>query len=416
MSTTKKNWIKWAVLLLALVLLAGGVVRALSARKAQSQALAEASAAGAARAQGTVELADTDVFKLQTLDLTQGLPISGSLKAVNSAVIKARVAGELQGLTVREGDFVKAGQVIARIDASENQSRVRQTKEQAESAKAQVDVVQRQYDNNKALVEQGFISKTSLDTSLANLNAAQATYKAALAATDVAVKSVDDTVLRSPISGHVSQRLAQPGERLGIDAKIIEVLDLSRLELEATLSAADSIAVRVGQTAELKIEGSPQAVMARVARINPSAQAGSRSVLAYLSIDNQGNMDGTPALPNAQPLRQGLFAQGTLGTARTALLAVPLSSVRTDKPAPYLQVIDNGQVVHRAVVLGVRGTATGATGQEPLIAVNGLPEGAVVIGGNIGAVREGTQVRFTPMAGGAPAVETVKKQAQQATH
>ena len=407
MSMTKKSWIKWAALLLALLLLAGGVVSALSARKAKSQALAQANSAGSATAQGTIELAETDVVKLQAVELMQGLPVSGSLKAVNSAVIKARVAGELQGLTVREGDFVKAGQVIARIDASENQSRVRQTREQAESAKAQVDVVQRQYDNNKALVDQGFISKTSLDTSLANLNAARATYKAALAATDVAVKSVDDAVLRSPISGQVSQRMAQPGERVGVDSKIVEVLDLSRVEMEASLSAADSIAVRVGQTAELTIEGTPQPVMARVVRINPSAQAGSRSVLAYLSIDNQGN---------AQPLRQGLFAQGTLGTARTTLLAAPLGSVRTDKPVPYLQMIENGQVVHRTVALGTRGTTAGVAGDEAVVAVTGLPEGTVVIRGNIGTVREGTLVRFTSMAGTAAALQAVKKPAQPATN
>ena len=410
MSMTKKSWIKWAALLLALLLLAGGVVSALSARKAKSQALAQANSAGSATAQGTVELAETDVVKLQAMELMQGLPISGSLKAVNSAVIKARVAGELQGLTVREGDFVKAGQVIARIDASENQSRVRQTREQAESAKAQVDVVQRQYDNNKALVDQGFISKTSLDTSLANLNAARATYKAALAATDVAVKSVDDTVLRSPISGQVSQRMAQPGERVGVDSKIVEVLDLSRVEMEASLSAADSIAVRVGQTAELTIEGTPQPVMARVVRINPSAQAGSRSVLAYLSIDNQGKQ------ASMQPLRQGLFAQGTLGTARTTLLAAPLGSVRTDKPVPYLQMIENGQVVHRTVALGTRGTTAGVAGDEAVVAVTGLPEGTVVIRGNIGTVREGTLVRFTSMAGTAAALQAVKKPAQPATN
>ena len=407
MSAASKNWIKWSVLALVLLLLAGGVVSALSARKAKSQALAAATAMGGASAQGTVELAGTDVIKLKTLELVQGVPISGSLKAVSSAVIKARVAGELQGLTVREGDFLKAGQVIARIDASENQSRVRQTREQAASAKAQVDVVQRQYDNNKALVEQGFISKTSLDTSLANLNAAQATYKAALAATEVAAKAVDDTVLRSPISGQVSQRMAQPGERVGVDTKIIEVLDLSRVELETSLSAADSIAIRVGQTAELTIEGTLQTVMARVVRINPSAQAGSRSVLAYLSIDNQAS---------AQPLRQGLFAQGTLGTASTLLLAVPLGSVRTDKPVPYLQVIENGQVLHRAVALGVRGTTTGAAGSEAVVAVTGLPEGATVIRGNIGAVREGTQVRFTPMAGGALVPDAMKKPPRQATN
>jgi membrane fusion protein, multidrug efflux system len=378
-----KRWIKWALALVVIALIAGGVVRALAARKAQQQALAAASVAKESR---LVELADTDVVKAQPRDVAQGVAVSGSLKAVNSAVVKARVAGELQGLTLREGDFVKAGQVIARIDGSEYQSRVRQAREQAQSAKAQVDVVQRQYDNNKALVDQGFISKTALDTSLANLNAAQASYRSALAATEVAAKSVEDTVLKSPISGQLSQRLAQPGERVGVDARIVEVVDLSQLELEATLGASDAMAVRVGQSAELQIEGSAQTIQAQVVRINPSAQAGSRSVLAYLRIDNPG---GT-----ALPLRQGLFAQGTLGTASAPLLALPLSAVRTDKPAPYVQAIENGQVVHKAVELGARGN----TGGETLVAIKGLAEGALAIRGEIGALREGTQVRFTPMA------------------
>jgi membrane fusion protein, multidrug efflux system len=377
-----KRWIKWALALVVIVLIAGGVMRALAARKAQQQALA---AAGAAKELRSVELADTDVVKAQARDLAQGVAVSGSLKAVNSAVIKARVAGELQGLTLREGDFVKAGQVIARIDASEYQSRVRQAREQAQSAKAQVDVVQRQYGNNKALVDQGFISKTALDTSLANLNAAQATYRSALAATEVAAKSVEDTVLKSPISGQLSQRLAQPGERVGVDARIVEVVDLSQLELEATLGASDAMAVRVGQSAELQIEGSTHTIQAQVVRINPSAQAGSRSVLAYLRIDNPSS--------TALPLRQGLFAQGTLGTAGGPQLALPLGAVRTDKPAPYVQAIENGQVVHKTVELGARGNA----GEEKLVAIKGLVEGALVIRGEIGALREGTQVRFTPM-------------------
>ena len=381
-----KRWIKWAVALVVIALIATGVMRALAARKAQQQALAAASVARESR---LVELAGTDVVKAQAREIAQGVAVSGSLKAVNSAVVKARVAGELQGLTLREGDFVKAGQVIARIDASEYQSRLRQAREQAQSAKAQADVVQRQYDNNKALVDQGFISRTALESSLANLNAAQATYRAALAATEVAAKSVEDTVLKSPISGQLSQRLAQPGERVGVDARIVEVVDLSQLELEATLGALDAMAVRVGQSAELQIEGSPQTIKAQVVRINPSAQAGSRNVLAYLHINNPADSPGSTALP----LRQGLFAQGTLGTASVPLLSLPLSAVRSDKPAPYVQAIENGQVVHRTVELGARGSADGQT----LVAIKGLAEGALVIRGEIGALREGTQVRFTPM-------------------
>ena len=385
-----KSWGKWLLVFVVLGVIAGTALRIVSDRKAKQQALT-----AAPKQVTSVELAASDVVKAQKLEISQGLTVSGTLKAVNSAVIKARVAGELQGLTLREGDFVKAGQVIARIDASELQSRVRQAREQADSAKAQVDVAQRQYDNNKALVDQGFISKTALDTSLANLNAAQSTYQAALAGTDVAKKSVDDTVLRAPISGQVAQRMAQKGERVGIDARIVEIVDLSRLELEATLSAADSTQIQVGQTAELQIEGSPKAVMAKVVRINPTAQAGSRSVLAYLSIDNTGSTDGGSG-GKALPLRQGLFAQGTLGTAKASMLAVPLGTVRTDKPAPYVQAIENGRVVFKSVEVGARGTA----GQVDVVAIKGPPDGTVVILGNIGSLREGTQVRFTRI--GAP--------------
>ena len=372
---TKRHY-KWLALGLVVLVIAGGVARALSARKAQQEAVAQASVA---KVQAVVELAASDVVKAEIRELAQGLPISGSLKAVNSAIVKARAAGELQGLTVREGDVVKAGQIVARVEATEYGARVKQAQEQADSAKAQIDIAQRQWDNNKALVEQGFISKTALDTSLNNFNAAQANHKAALAAVEMARKTLDDTVLRAPISGVVSQRLAQPGERVGIDARVIEIVDLGRLELEATLSAADSVNVRVGQEATLQIEGSAKPVVAKVARINPSAQPGSRSVLAYLTV------------VEAEGLRQGLFAQGTLGTGRTSGLAVPLSAIRTDKPAPYVQVVENNQVAHKTVETGARGDA----GKETMVAVKGLNPGTLVIKGNVGSLREGMPVKFT---------------------
>ncbi len=371
-----RRWIKWLVLALVAVLLAAGVMRALSARKEQQATVARAAQQ---KVQAAVELAPTDVVKAQQRDLAQGLPVSGSLRAVNSALVKARVAGELQGLTVREGDTVKAGQLIARVDATESQARVRQAQQQADAARSQIDIAQRQFDNNKALVDQGFISRSALDTSLNNLQSAHANYKAAAANVDLARKGLDDTQLRAPIDGVVSQRLAQPGERVGIDARVIEIVDLSRLELEAALAAGDSIQVAVGQQAVLQVEGSARPVLARVARINPSAQAGSRSVLAYLGIENGAG------------LRQGMFAQGTLATGQASALAVPLSAVRTDKPVPYVQVVEDNRVAHRSVQAGVRGQAD----NEPMVAVQGIGPGALVIVGSVGPLREGTPVKFT---------------------
>ncbi len=374
-----KRWIKWGLAGLVVLLLAAGIVRALSARKAQQAALAEQTARSA---QTVVELTAADLLTARTLELTRGLPVSGTLRAVNSAFVKARVPGELQGLNLREGDAVRAGQVIARIDPSEYEARLRQAELQADAAKAQIDITQRQYDNNKALVNQGFISRTALDTSQASLNGARASYEAAVAAADVARKSLNDSVLKAPMSGLVSQRLAQPGERVAIDARIIEIVDLSRMEIEAALSAADSVGGRVGQQAMLQVEGYTEPVPARVARINPSTQAGSRSVLVYLQLK---------PLPG---LRQGLFVQGTLGTEKMQALAVPLAALRTDKPAPYVQVVEGEQVRHVSVTPGARGQVEG----QDMVAVAGLAEGSKVLAGAVGALREGTAVRYTTTA------------------
>lgn len=375
-----KKW-RWILAGFLVVVIVLGTWRVLGARRVQQVAQQEQLAAQ--RARPAVELAQADVVRAETRELQRGLPVSGSLRAVNSAFVKARVAGELLDLTLREGDPVRAGQVVARIDATEGRARLRQAQEQADAAQAQIAIAERQYANNKALVDQGFISRSALDTSANNLAAAQATHKAALAAVDLARKGVDDAVLRAPISGVVAQRLAQPGERVPVDGRVIEIVDLARLEMEATLAAADSVEVRVGQEAVLQVEGSMQPIAARVARINPSAQAGSRSVLAYL------------VLADTTGLRQGLFAQGTLEIGRTSALAVPLAAVRTDKPSPYVQVVEDGKVAHKAVQTGARGAAE----KETWVAVDGVTAGAMVIRGHVGPLREGTLVKFT---GGAP--------------
>lgn len=366
------RWLKTALVLLALIAVVALGWRGYAARQATRQAQS------APVKDPVIELSAIDLATAHVVELTSGLPISGALKAVNSAIVKARVPGELQGLTVREGDRVEAGQVIARVESTEYADRVRQAQQQADAAKAQVEIAQRQVDNNAALVRQGFISKTAADNSLASLNTAQANHRAAQAGIDVLRKSLADTVLRAPISGQVSQRLAQPGERVAPEARIVEIVDLSRLELEASISPADSVAVRVGQQALLRIEGVAQPVAATVARINPSAQAGSRSVLIYLTVA-------------AQPgLRQGLFAQGQLATETQRALAVPLNAVRTDKPLPYVQVVEGDRIAHRTVQTGVRGEVDG----ELWVAVQGVADGARLLRGAAGVVREGTQVKL----------------------
>lgn len=379
-----KRSTKWMVASAVVVVLALAGVRVLFARSAQKASLEAQQTAALSRA--VVELGPGDLVLVEVLSLQQGVALSGSVKAVHSAFVKARVAGELQGLTLREGDPVKAGDVLAKIDSTEYQARVRQAQQQAEAAKAQVDIARRNFDNNRSLVEQGFISRTALDTSLASLSAAEANYRAAQAGADVATKALADAILRAPITGVVSQRLAQPGERVGVDARIVEIVDLSRLELEASVSATDSPAVRPGQTAQLTFEGVAEPITARVARINPSLAVGSRAMLVYL------------ALPPHPGLRQGLFAQGSLATGTTQGLAVPLSAVRTDKPEPYVQVVRDGQIQHQGVVLGARGVSGAFGGGQTMVVLTGVSESASLLAGRVGSLRPGTQVKLTQNA------------------
>lgn len=370
-----KPWIKWTLAGLVVALLAAGTVRTLTARKARQTALEAQQVAQ--KTQVSINLADSDLVQVRLLELAQNVMVSGPIKAVNTALVKARVAGELRGLTVREGDSVRAGQVLAQIDPTESDARVRQARQQAAAAQAQVAIAQRSFDNNRALVAQGFISSTALESSQASLAAAQANYAAAQSGADLAVKALADTVLRAPIAGQISQRLTQPGERVAVEARIVEIVDNRQLELEASLNAADSLQVKVGQNAQLTLDGVNQPIHARVVRINPSAAVGSRAVLVYLAIAQEAN------------LRHGLFAQGHLIVGSLKTLALPLSAVRTDKPQPYVQLVSQNQVQHVNVTLGARGDLAGVA----MVAVTGLPEGSVVIDGTVGSLRAGTLVK-----------------------
>jgi RND family efflux transporter MFP subunit len=373
---------KRIVIALVVIALAGGVWRALSAKKTQQLA-----ATDAAQTQGQIEFSQNDVFTAEVREITQGLGVSGTVKALNYAVIKARVAGEVKEITVREGDAVTAGQVLARIDPVEYQRRFEQAQEQASAAKSQMEIAQRQWDTNKALVDQGFISKTALDNSLASFQGAVASHKAAIAGADVARKSLDDSVLRAPFSGVIAVRAAQRGERVGIDARVLELVDLRQLEVEAPLSPSDSLDVKMGQTARLQIEDRADLITAHVTRMSPSAQAGSRSVFVYLTLDQPAG------------LRHGLFAKGTLGLMNSQVLAVPLTAVRTDHPSPYVQVVEKVgeamQVRHQTVEMGIRGNDASGKDPQDWVAVKGLPVGSVVLKGQVGAMREGMVVRFT---------------------
>jgi membrane fusion protein, multidrug efflux system len=187
----------------------------------------------------------------------------------------------------------------------------------------------------------------------------------------------------------VAQRLAQPGERLALDARIVEIVNLKRLELEVAVAPEDVLLLRVGQTARVTLEGASTAVAARVVRINPATQSGSRTVLAYLELQ-------TPTTaPDQTHLRQGLFAQAQVDVQRKTALVVPATAVRLDQALPYVLTLENGQAVARRITTGTRGLTQLGDSVEPAVEVtSGLAAGATVLRVSVGALREGTLLRL----------------------
>ncbi len=372
----------WVVGMVAVLLVAGFVARTLYARSQQ-----RAEAAAPAKPPQAMDLRASDVVVARVQPFNRALPISGSLKAVDSAVVRAKVAAEVKTLSVREGDTVTAGQTIGQLDTLEVDLRVQQADQNAASARAQLDIAQRALNNNRALVAQGFISATGLETSISNEAAARATFEAAMAAVNLARKARTDARLVSPISGLVSQRLVQPGERVAVDAKLVEIVDLSRIELEAAVAPEEIGRVAIGQAARLASEGLDGPVTARVMRINPSTQAGTRAVLVYLRLD-------------ARPgLRQGLFLTGSIDLSTRSALTVPLSAVRVDQAQPYVLAVVSDRVEQRKVTLGQRGELPVDGSVESVVELtSGVTDGTVLLRGSAGALRDGTRVRLLAAA------------------
>ncbi|MBK7062439.1 MAG: efflux RND transporter periplasmic adaptor subunit [Rubrivivax sp.] len=371
---------RWVLIVtIVAMLLAVAIGRALIARRSAA-VVADKAASAPAQA---VDLTPGDVARATRTDLVLTLPVTGGLKAVNSAVVKAKVAAELRELLVREGDRVAAGQLIGRLDATEYEWRLRQAEDQAAAAQAQLDIAERTLANNKALVDQGFISKTALDTSISSANGARASLQAARAAAELARKAVKDSELRAPLAGLVAQRLVQPGERVPVDGRIVEIVDLAHIELEAAIAPEDVTALRVGQPASVVVDGLAQPVAARVVRINPSAQVGSRAVMAYLALD---------PVPG---LRQGLFARGTVELRRRPALVIPARAVRHDQSRPFVLQVDGGRAVQREITLGELGEVDFGAGRESAQELlSGLAEGDIVLRATVGTLPAGTAVQL----------------------
>ena len=330
-------------------------------------------------AQPVIEFLQDDLYIVEPKTMARTLPLTGTLSPLTEATLKAKVAGELTQLPVREGESVKQGQMLARIDQTEVLARVAGRQADMEAAKAQLVWAEKNRTTQQALLDRKFISQNSFDNVQSNYDVARAKLLAAEADLVVARKSLGDSVLVAPFAGIVAQRHAQASERIALDGKVVTIIDLSKLELEAAVPAAQIGKIRIGQTVNFRVDGfGERPFEGRIERINPATVSGSRSINVYAVI---GNGEGL--------LRGGMFAQGSasLDTVEGALV-IPASAVREEVGRTYVYALVDGKVQKRIVKTGPADPA----GRVQVL--DGLGAGDRIVRNNLGSLREGVAARL----------------------
>jgi membrane fusion protein, multidrug efflux system len=312
-----------------------------------------------------IELAAVDVATIAPQTLSRSLPLSGSMSPIVQATVKSKVGGEVELMPLREGQDVREGEVIARIDTRNLQAQYDRQLAAVDRARADLDLATLNRDKNRALLEKRYISQNTYEATESAYAGSIASLKLAEADARLAKISLDDAVVRAPFTGTISKRHVQPGEKVSMDSTIVTLVDLRQMVLEAAVPAADIPAVQIGQAARFKVGGfGAQEFVGEVQRINPITEDGSRAITIYIAVPNPDSA-----------LKGGMFAQGALTLDKnTPVLAVPQRAVHEEAGAAYVYTLRDETIVRTNVKVGAA-----APGGAFVEVREGLAEGDRVI-------------------------------------
>lgn len=330
-------------------------------------------------ARPALKLSPQDLAIASHAPLAERLSFTGALQALRATTLAARTEGVAVEVSVREGEAVRAGQVLARLEAADLQERVNEQAALVATERARLALARQKLEKQRELYAQNFISKLAFDELDSNFQVSQAQLRAQEAQLARARKALEDTVIRAPFAGVIHERAINLGQRVAVNGKLFALADLTQLEIAASVPARQIARIAIGQRARFTVEGGAREFAGQVARINPVALAGTRSFNVFIAVDNR---DGQ--------LRGGQFAQGAL-LLRDAgqALSLPIPAIRDAASAqPWVLKLVGDKAVRQAVTLGVRDDAA-----NRVQIVAGLQDGERVLLAGVLGVQAGDRVQ-----------------------
>ena len=338
------------------------------------------------------------------------LDASGYIVARRRATVSSKVTGKVVKVMLEEGQRVEAGEIIALLDDSNWRAALAQSKAQLQQAEANVASAQTAFDDAKPIFQRSekqkaaaVISAQSFDEAHAqydvaydNLLVAQRGLEAARAGVEVAQRSLDDTVIRAPFAGVVTEKAAQPGEmvspvsagggftRTGIGT----IVDMDSLEVEVDVSENFINRVRPQQPVTIKLNAYPDwDIPGSVIAMIPTADRAKATVKVRIAIKQKDpriipEMGARVAfLSDNEPATAGAEKSPPTG------VVIPADAVTTSGTASIVFVVHGSSVERRAVRLG------GKTSSGQIVSA-GLEPGNRVALGDLSKLSDGARVRI----------------------
>ena len=331
----------------------------------------------------SVALSPANVASPRRAPMEDAVAVTGNLAPLERAELRARLEGDLTGVYVREGEPVRAGQLLAQFRAAEEAGNQRSAQADLAAARSELSTAEWNLEQSRELHREGAIPERDVRLAQQTVAAARARVAAADSRLRSSAETVSDTRVLAPTAGVVETRLVNPGEHVNRGATMFTVVRGDVLELAASVPERQALAVQPGQ--QVRFTAGGREFTGRVARVNPSVDAATRAVRVYVQVPNS---DGS--------LRAGTFATGRI-VSRTVedALVLPTSALREGEDGkPFVYRIENDELAVAPVTVGLRDEAQGL-----VQIVDGAAEGDRVVIGNVGMLGRGMKVRMAEPGG-----------------
>lgn len=366
---------KWPWLLLLLVLAAaGGYVWYQTQQPAQPEAEAEPLAAIAVMQVNPDEMS---VMERQLLE--RRVKVIGTLEPTRSAQLSSQAGGRVETVAVSPGDRVKAGDILVQVDVEALTLELQVQRSTAQSTRSHLALAEAQLKRAISLLERGVGTNSGLDEAQVNVASLRANLSALEDQVAVAELRLRNATLQAPFDGTVSVRAVEPGQYVSIGTPLVTVVDLSSVEMQANAAVASGSLLMAGQVVTITVDGiEDRAFTGTVTRINPVANAATRTIPVYIAIDNA---DGV--------LLGGMFAAGQIVVDRVEnALAVPGDALRRDQKGDYVLRIEDGTLLRQSV-------ETGDVWAEGMTLItDGLEPGQIVVTAPLPSLHAGDAVEM----------------------